>query len=161
MRVLLILIAFFAFSCSSTKKAVDNTPAQVEPVQEKVKDSIFLYFERTLCYGECPAYEITVYSDGRCTYKGVKFVDKIGDYDATITSAQMSEIAEEAERVGFYDFKDKYDASVSDVPTCITMISADRGRKRVEDRFDAPDVLHAFEKYLDGILLDLDWKYRD
>jgi len=162
MRTLIILITFFTLACSSSKKATQVAADQKSQSEETVKkDSLFLYFERTLCYGECPAFKITVYSDGRCTYEGVRFVEKMGDYDARIDPAQMKEIAEEAERIGFYDLQDKYDASVSDVPTCITMISGDKGRKRIEDRFDAPDILRVFEKYLDGILLGLDWKYRD
>jgi thioredoxin-related protein len=161
MRNLLILIAIFTLACSSAKKTTQAASDKKAQTEEVKKDSIFLYFERTLCYGECPAFKITVFSDGRSLYEGVRFVEKIGEYEARLSAAQMKEISEEAVRIGFYEFQDKYDASVSDVPTCITMISSDKGRKRVEDRFDGPDVLHAFEKYLDSILLGLDWKYRD
>ena len=135
MRVLLITIAFFALACSSAKKTNETTSENKSQIIENPKDSLFLYFERTICFGECPAFRITVYSDGKSVYEGLNFVEKLGIYDAQLSTAAMKEIRGEAERIGFFELQNKYDASVSDVPTCITMISRDEGRKRIEDTF--------------------------
>jgi thioredoxin-related protein len=77
MRTFLIVITFFILACSSAKKTTQTEVDKKAQISEIAKDSIFLYFERTLCYGECPAFKITVYSDGRSHYQGDKFVEMI------------------------------------------------------------------------------------
>ena len=91
---------------------------------------------------------------GSCDWKTLIPIRAI---DSEMSTDQMNEISAEANRIGFFTMNDKYDASVSDVPSCITMIVGENGRKKVIDRFDGPESLHAFETYLDRVIAQLKW----
>ena len=169
MRILVFATILLNMACSSKKNVSASSPENDPVISTQVQDdeisedeAPFMTFERTLCFGECPAYRITVFSDGRAQYEGRKFTERIGNYTARMDKAQMNEILEEAERVGFFGMKDEYDnRAVTDVPSCMIMIRGNEGGKYIHDRFDAPDVLRNFEKYVDNILLNLDWQKAD
>ena len=162
MRSLVITGIILSLACSA-KKDMTKVDADSHATSAKQKsDSLFLTFERSMCYGECPAFKVIVYSDGNASYEGIKFTDRIGAYETKMSSDKMKEVLEEAGRIGYFGMKDKYDnPAVTDVPSCTIMVVGPMGRKNVLDRFDAPDVLKAFEKYLDTVLLGLDWKKVD
>ncbi|MEQ8325218.1 MAG: DUF6438 domain-containing protein [Vicingaceae bacterium] len=161
MRSLIAIFLLLTVACSSSKKSTEGQIVETPPEASAPADSLFMTFERTLCYGECPAFKVTVYADGRAVYEGKRFVEKLGIYDAELSKADIKAIQDEAQAIGYFTMEDRYDASVTDVPSVLIMISGPNGRKSVEDRFNAPDVLHNFEKYLDKILMGLDWKYRE
>jgi len=160
MKWTLIFSVFLLVACSNSKQ-IQNQKS-VESKQDLLtEDSLSLSFERTLCFGACPAYKITIKNDGTCHYEGFKFTDRIGKFTAVITKSQFQEILNEAEKVGYFNMKDKYDAPVTDVPSVIIMIAGPDGPKEILDRFDAPEELNNFEKFIDAILLTLDWKSLD
>jgi len=158
--MMFIISVFTLLACSNSKKTQDSN-ATGSDNELNSEDSLALSFERTLCFGTCPAFKITINNDGTCYYEGFKFVDRLGKFKANISKEQMKEIQKEAERIGFFSMKDKYDATVTDVPSVITMISGPNGKKEIMNRFDGPQELRSFEDYLDSILLNLDWKSLD
>lgn len=151
--ILLSLVACFG-SKNSQKKEVPVSNA----VSKFSEDSLTLSFERTMCFGTCPAYKIIVMNDGRCFYEGYKFVEKTGHYTATISAEQFERIKSEAERIDFWNLESNYDAPVTDLPSVIIMFSGPKGRKEIVDRTDAPKELKDFELITDRILLSLDWQ---
>lgn len=161
MRRLTFLGLMLVFIACSNGKKVQSDEKPVSESVEKQEDSLFLSFERTRCFGECPAYRITVNSKGECLYEGFKFVEKTGNYTAKIKPEQMKEIRKMAEEYGFFQMKDKYDGNISDLPSVLIEMSTEEERKRVVDRFEPPQELRDFEKYLDKILLNLDWEKQD
>ena len=81
-----------------------------------------------------------------------------GLYSANITKEQMTSIQEEAGRIGYFELEDEYDANITDVPSVMIMMPGPNGRKNVMDRAEAPERLKQFERFIDSILLNLDWK---
>ncbi len=157
MRWIVIFSVFTLIACSNSKKTQQSESSDLFS-----EDTLSLSFERTVCFGACPAFKITIKNDGTCLYEGYKFVDMEGQYTATISKDQMKEIQAEAERIGFFDMKDKYDnQQVTDVPSVMIMMPGPNGRKEIIDRWEGPEELKSFEKYLDSILLSLDWKSLD
>lgn len=155
MRLVVILLIAFSLACSNSKKAVEESSSK-EVVTEV---STALTFERTLCFGACPAFKITVMSDGSCAYEGYKFVDMVGKYKATISQEKLSEIQQEAANIDFFNLRDTYDnQAITDIPSVIIAISGENGMKQIVDRAEAPEELKRFEKYLDQVLLSLDWQ---
>jgi (2Fe-2S) ferredoxin len=43
-----------------------------------------LTLERTWCLGECPAYAVVLYPDGRLLYRGVRFVEEDGFHESHV-----------------------------------------------------------------------------
>jgi len=131
-------------------------------------DSITL--ERTLCYGTCPVYKVTVRRDGTVTYDGKQFVRATGRRMRKIPARQFQELASEVLRVGFFDFKAKYsyknnpDGSaefITDQPTRITTVRAGKLHKRVENYYGGPQSLALLEKLIDKLTGSAEWTGRN
>lgn len=158
MRILFSIGLVFLMACSANKLTDQKAKEDKASTELFTKDSLSFSFERTVCFGTCPSYKITIANNGQCLYDGYKFVDRQGLYKAVISKEEFNKIMDEAKRIGFFDMADEYDAYVTDVPSVILMLSGPNGPKQIVDRMDAPEELKRFEKYIDSILLNLDWQ---
>ncbi len=126
-----------------------------------ITDSIVFVIERTVCFGQCPTYKAIVYSTGHAVYSGENFVEKLGRWTAAFPVEKAAEIYQKANEIKYFELNDNYDASITDVPTTFTEIHFDGKVKRILNRWNAPDELREFEKYLDEVLDGLNWKKPD
>ena len=72
---------------------------------------------RTVCYGRCPAYSVTIRGDGSVHFSGEKYVQIQGDHDAQIAPAAVMELVRQFEKAKFFAAGDRYVAEVTDNPT--------------------------------------------
>ncbi|HNR55900.1 MAG TPA: DUF6438 domain-containing protein, partial [Flavobacteriales bacterium] len=123
-----LLIAGSVFACSSQRPAVEGTadatpPANAPAAQAPVRggpgkaDSLVITLQRTPCFGTCPAYMINVYRSGYATYEGHSHVEREGLHRAWIGPDTLQRILKDAESSGFYQFEDRYDRDVTDLPS--------------------------------------------
>lgn len=120
----------------------------------------FLKLERTVCGGECPAYNVTIDAQGNVVYEGIEFVRVTGRQTARIPPSQVAAIFELADTIGFFDLEDQYrfirnpdgtETIVTDQPTTFVTITRDGRTKRVEDYIRAPDSLRELERKIDDV----------
>jgi hypothetical protein len=181
-KVLLYVIALLClYSCSkkSTGKTTQSPPIQ-EQIQEKpapvitkdvVKEepkknqlstpSVILSFQRTTCYGKCPAFKILLYSDGLVRYDGIAFVDKKGVFETRVGEDFIKKIYDKSKAARFWDMNDLYpsDATeITDIPKTITYVKMGNDSKKITDNFDAPKALIDFEKWLEQAFDTLNWQ---
>jgi hypothetical protein len=161
MRILPAIGLIIFIACSTSKVAEQKVKEDKLSTELFTKDSLSFSFERTVCFGTCPAYRITIANDGQCLYDGYKFVERQGLYKAVISKAEFDKITNEAKRIGYFEMADEYDAYVTDVPSVILMLSGPNGPKSIVDRMDAPEELKQFERFIDTMLLNLDWQKID
>lgn len=69
------------------------TPAAASPQRPA------LTFERMSCFGDCPAYELTLFEDGRLEYVGPLAVPDWGPAEARMTPEVMAKIRSNLARV--------------------------------------------------------------
>ncbi|MCB9170044.1 MAG: hypothetical protein H6594_06815 [Flavobacteriales bacterium] len=121
-------------------------------------DSLFFHIERTPCFGRCPAYSIDVYRSGFALYEGRSNVERIGRYTAWIGLDTLDRILTEADRIGYFDLQENYDAQVTDLPsTKLHIVSAGRD-KAVLARYNVPAMLKVFAVHADSLLLHARWR---
>ena len=120
-------------------------------------DSLFASIERTPCFGQCPIYTIKVYNSGYATYEGKKFTPREGLFEGRVDESIRQKIAEKALAIGYYELKEEYDGPVTDLPSVITRLNLDGKKKQVKARFQAPDELRGYEKYMDELLSSVKW----
>ncbi|RMG76525.1 MAG: hypothetical protein D6714_21225, partial [Bacteroidetes bacterium] len=116
--------------------------------------------KKTPCYGTCPVFEARFYTDGRVEYVGKMNVEKVGTYQSRVDEATLKAIKDKALEAGFFDFYDKYptgDVQISDLPTTITHLRIGDMQKTVSNKYQAPEALKAYEKYLLELLDRLEW----
>jgi hypothetical protein len=88
---------------------------------------------RTVCYGRCPAYSVTIRGDGSVHFSGEKYVQIQGDHDAQIAPAAVKELVRQFEKARFFAAGDNYIARVTDNPTYKLTLTVAGETKTVTD----------------------------
>lgn len=124
--------------------------AQTTKAQDK--DQITeVTFERTVCFGTCPAYKVTLRSDGTVIYEGREFVQMKGTYKGEVYG--FDRLARFIQAQGFFNLKDDYSINATDLPSAITSVVKGGKRKTIVDYGGAaPLELWGIEMAIDGML---------
>jgi hypothetical protein len=161
MRRMAILFFFFlmGFAFLNSACRTKAIPQIQTKVQEATSPQILFEMSKSMCYGHCPVYEISIYQDGTCKYLGKANVEKIGNYKRKLSKEETDGLIHAFEENKFMEMKDEYTAHVSDLPT--TRISFSRGGKikKITDLIGAPKELKVLEKMLENIAFeDMGWE---
>lgn len=159
---LFFIASFFILlfvKCKSQEKISNSDTFHVSGDQN---DSLFLYLERTPCFGRCSTYVVSVYSSGYVVYEGKQFVTRIGKHAAWMDKDKMQSLVNEALKLKYTSLKDEYKTEgVADLPITKSSIVIDGKRKSVfNDNLNPPAELTSFEKYIDSVFDDssIRWK---
>ena len=74
------------------------------------------------CAWPCNDYTLTIYSDGRIEYEGIKNVDVIGTRFDEISEADVLSLVERYEESGFFDLPPDFHCQVTDVGATTTAV---------------------------------------
>ena len=158
---LLLLLSFFSFSfvlpaCAqhATTKKVKVKKASQKPVATTkaatpAPAGPVLTFERTPCYGRCPAYSIQVYADGRVAYDGRRDVPLMGQHQLKLPAAAIADMLRQAKESRFETFDKRYSRNTTDLPSTIVAIRQPDGTlKSVTVEEGAPESVRSLFTYL-------------
>jgi hypothetical protein len=116
--------------------------------------------ERTLCYGTCPSYVVTLFADGRVTFEGREYVKAKGAHSRRIPATKLAPLYAKIEAIHFWDLQDSYrfvkrpDGAVemvTDLPTYFVTVKTATKSKRVQDYHGSPKELRELEELIDTI----------
>lgn len=115
---------------------------------------------RTMCYGTCPSYEVTLSDDGTVTYHGDAHVKRMGDYLARIKPEAFRKLAQKFVGLGFYSFKGEYEEDVTDMPSQTLTVTSKGGTKKVHNYGQlAPKSLYELHDLVDEVVAEAtDWQ---
>jgi hypothetical protein len=133
-------------------------PSDVAERLKALPDSLFASIQRTPCYGMCATYTAMVYKSGYATYSGTRAVEKLGNFSAKISKADMEKITFEAEKINYFGMNDEYDNYATDLPSTYLFVSKTGQRKMVKARQNVPEELKGFGKFFDELLDRQEWK---
>ena len=117
--------------------------------QETVPADLLITLERTECYGTCPAYSVTIDAKGNVTYRGLKLVRVGGRRSDQIPVSRVADLWAAAERIRFFELRNRYSAMITDLPTTFVKIKGGGRSKRVEDYVAGPDELKELQRLID------------
>lgn len=122
-------------------------------------DSITL--TRTVCFGFCPAYTVTMYSDGKVVWEGFANVETEGKDSVHLDPKVFAEVESAFHEAEFLAFEEDYrDMTMTDCPSAILEVRQHNMSKTVHrytcDR-NAPEVLQHLEKLVDSLSLATKW----
>lgn len=170
--LIIAVVAIFGMTSCKTSKDLDtkNSPAEssmenvdstlvsnTPPVDTIIPRNFFASIERSPCFGKCPTYKMTIYSDGFVEFEGIRNTEMIGNYTTTISQKKVQNFVSEANAIGFMELKDSYDGAISDVPSATIVLVQDGVRKEVYRRFDYPKRILIFEKCFDNLIQTERW----
>jgi hypothetical protein len=168
--VALVLLTTMAAGCkkkqavasSSTSGTTTMRPAS-EPVEQVVQDvqteaTVLAIYERTPCYGQCPIFKLTIYTDGKAVYEGRNWVDMIGTFRTVVSKEQTDRLMAAAKEIDYFSLKEEYNNEmVTDLPSVVTQISNDGVLKRVRNRRGGPSSLKTLYNVFDAIVAESFW----
>jgi uncharacterized protein DUF6438 len=149
--------------------AIAQTPAiyQLKPRHKTVvkaqNKTGLITLERSVCFGTCPSYIVTLESDGKVTWQGRDFVKTKGKATARIKPEDFNRLVKEFERIKFATLDDKYETgtrgcpeSATDNPSAQTSIRMNGKTKAVLHYYGCrgPEVLRtltALERKIDEV----------
>ncbi|MBK8565101.1 MAG: hypothetical protein IPN76_17625 [Saprospiraceae bacterium] len=166
------LVAIVVLVACNRKTAVpaaaDTAPITEEPKSggskpiemPKEKAHQVVGFQKTACFGKCPAYQVKFYNDGKATWYGQFNVERMGWHEATVSKDVLTAIKQKVSEIRYLDFAQQYPTNnrVADLPSTVTYIRIGDIEKMVVNTYQAPAELEAFEEYLEGIINGLAWK---
>lgn len=94
MRVLLASILFIPYFISLSQN-VELKPHFLEisaTVSDSVQTDTLVHMERTICFGTCPSYELTILKNGSVIFIGKEFVQQEGRAEGMISDEDMEEL---------------------------------------------------------------------
>ncbi|MEM2140931.1 DUF6438 domain-containing protein [Nitrososphaera sp.] len=114
-------------------------------------EDVTITLERTVCFGFCPDYIVTVHGNGTVVYEGRAFVAVEGTQTAQIPEQDVQELVSEFYRAGFFSLADRYEQAVTDLPSQTTSITIDGMTKSVYRYGSEPQRLAMLEDRIDEI----------
>ncbi|MCW3071568.1 MAG: hypothetical protein JWO44_1458 [Bacteroidetes bacterium] len=141
--------------CNASKKtAAAGTPAKADKTK-----TIVITYEKTVCFGKCPAFTMSISGETKkALYKGDSNVEKLGNYEKSISENELTKLADAFEKYKFFDMKDEYTSMITDVPSKYITYTIDGKSKKIKDRYNAPAELKEIEKLLDAIADSGGWE---
>jgi hypothetical protein len=87
-------------------------------------------YETTMCFGTCPVFNLTIYSDHSAKYEALKFNKPNGKFDGTIDGKTYSELVALLNYINFPNLKENYSVGWTDDQTCTLKITYDNGKTK-------------------------------
>lgn len=111
---LLCLIVPFTICCSGQRENKYGETSQnsdISMLEQKLSDNDkIIEFERIFgeCLGKCPAYQVSIFGNGKIEFTGNKNTRVIGKAYSNLSDADLQYLIEVFEKSKFIDFSDKY-----------------------------------------------------
>ena len=171
---LIVFTLIISCSCKTVKESktsVENSQLEQDSnitniaTQDTIKHTeeitVFATISKSPCYGTCPVYNMTIFSDGSITLEGIRIIDKIGTFYGKITKEQLAEFEKVANEINYFDLKDEYDSPVTDLPSTTTSIIVNGEKKKVRRRANYPQGILTFEILFENLLNSVDWEKKN
>jgi PAS domain-containing protein len=152
-RFILAFIGAFALSaCAPTTTTAAEGP-------------VMITLTRSVCFGFCPAYRVTISGDGQVTYVGERFVNVVGERRASVPRADVERLLRRFDEADFDQLRDEYRAQVTDLPTYTITLERDGRRKTVVDyggiSAGMPRAVRELQDEIDRVANTGQWVLRD
>ena len=147
--LLIGIIIFSSFACK-VKKDVTQT------ISEKPEEIINM--RKTACFGTCPVYTLSVFSDHTLVFNGKKYTSKLGLHEKTLLEADFNRLISNFNSSDFMTLDEDYPTNVSDVPSTIIIYNKGGETKSVRSRSNGPESFKELAKQLDDIANSENWK---
>jgi len=150
-RKFLILVGLvILFGSSACGLSSSPEPSKPDDVLEDIS-GVVITLERTVCFGTCPAYKVTIQGDGTVIYNGYDFVAVEGERKYTIAVEDIRELIQMFYDFDFFSLEDEYVMAVTDHPSTTTSITIEGETKTVYRYGNGPVILLQIEDQIDEV----------
>lgn len=115
-----------------------------------------LHFQKTTCFGSCPAYQATIATDGHVMFAGFAHVPSTDTLLFKLPPATLDSLKVVIDGLDYRTLQNLYPTQWSDMPsTRSTFYQDGKEVKRIRHMEGGPERLRQFQDWLDKILLDM------
>ena len=106
------------------------------PVESRPRTKV-ITLQRTVCYGPCPDYNLTIFSDGTVVYKGISSVKTKGLAKGRISLKKLQDLIREFDKIHYLNLEDDYTPGkvcpeyMTDMPSAITSLTRNGKTKTI------------------------------
>lgn len=143
-RILLAVSVVLASSCASQREQSEKTQ--------------LFSFEKTACFGQCPTYTMTFYSNGWVALNGRANIDKLGTYEMKLGKKEVKGLMEKLNKLGFCDLEEMYGMGISDFPSTKMTMTCSGAQKTVTAVVEMPENLIEFIDETHALLDEEKWE---
>lgn len=146
------------FVAAQIEEYVDLVPPERLPKHHvaapviQPNSKILITLQRTGCLGTCPAYTVTVSTDG-IAFEGEAYVVSKGRHQDQVDSAGLRKLAKDFVDADFYSMDPCYRAGVTDSPAYILSVDIDSHKKKIVDYngswVEMPEIITELEDEVD------------
>ncbi len=160
MRILLSIALFipyfmsFFFSGLSHSDALNDTYGRLKTMEADT----LLEMERTVCFGTCPAYELTIQKDGKVTFLGKEFVEHKGETTGMMSRENLNELIKIIHESHFMKIPSspECESRYTDMPSVFLTIQLDGKQHSVSHYhgckgFEYEEELYELEEAIDSL----------
>ncbi|HYD89352.1 MAG TPA: DUF6438 domain-containing protein [Vitreimonas sp.] len=134
-----------------------EAPAEERPME--------ITLQRTVCFGFCPEYTVSISDDGQVRYEGRRFVNVVGERTSTIPVADVERLLQRFDEVGFDQLRDEYRGQMTDLPTTTITLTRNGRTKRLVDyggtSVGMPRAVRDLQAEIDRVAGTAQWVLRD
>lgn len=102
-------------------------------------------FEKTACFGKCPVYKLTVYSDGYVLYEGLRFSEKMGKWEKKLKRKEKNSLCKSFKEADLWQYEDMYESELVDLATTHMSFTYKDKTKTISGKIERPEALLALD----------------
>lgn len=138
MRLSLLIAIILLFFAGSPDAVSSQSRRSSQSYVHHVPRTVVITLQRTVCYGTCPEYKLTIFTDGRVLYEGISSVKTKGKAWGRITRAQLEELILHFQNIYYFNLADSYTPgtkvcpqSMTDMPAATTSLTRNGKSKTI------------------------------
>jgi hypothetical protein len=132
---LVVAVSFTARADTSTPPA-GQTKVAAAP---SGPPSVLATLQRTACFGTCPVYKVTLYTDGRVVFEGEHFIKARGRHEGLATPAAIAAVRKAVADANYLALDEHYDCyEVTDNPSANTSFNDAGHHKSITHYYGCP-----------------------
>ena len=141
----MILLKLLSLFCLILVVIGCNDPSYLT-AQQTIPDDTLITLERSVCFGTCPNYKLTISADGTVTFEGRQYVKVKGLAKGSISREDLRKLIEAFEAASYFSLHDKYESEKdgcskvwTDNPNVITSIRIKGKSKSISHYYGCQD----------------------
>ena len=155
LRKMPLLVVCLLLAVKAVSRATDGN-LDLSSLPDGDLNAMTVRLERLGCYGDCPAYTLTIHGDGRVEFNGKSHVAQLGAHESRVDADVIKALAGEFAKAKFLGLPEEYSGQncsryCTDMPTVITELSVKEVTHRVKHYYGCGGVPKALFELESGI----------
>jgi hypothetical protein len=143
---------------TSSSSSLNTEETSVKTQKASDKQSLVLSITTTPCFGKCPIYELSVFSNREVFFNGIRFTDIEGQQHGVLSQAQYDSIIEQANRAKLLEAKSEYDnPAITDLATTNHEFLQNGKKATIKARYDVPKEIQDFVQFAYEMTSHVKW----